>query len=474
LISIEQALALVADVVAAGPRTRLELVPLRDAAGRVLATDVVAALDLPPFDRATMDGWAIPAGGAAGPDERGRTDQPGRPEGGDRRYRVTGVINAGDTATIAAATGEGAPPLAPGTAMKVMTGAPVPPGTARVVPVELAREAAAGGTREPAARDRHETAAGGRAGRADAADHAAAATLPAAIEIVPEAGPIDALPRCIHPRGQDLRCDDLAARAGERITALRLADLLACGVSEVRAYRRPRVSIATTGDELVESAADLAPGRILDTNSPLLRLVLEGRGYPATVHRAIPDDRAAVRERIAGMLGQANAVILTGGVSMGDRDFVPEALRSLGLTIHFDRVAIQPGKPALLATGERGVVFALPGNPVSAFVTLHLLVLPALALMEGARVRPRFLTLNLAEPWRGGAGDRVRLFPARLTAGGGVVALPYHGSGHLRALVEADGLLRIDPEREQLAAGEPVPFWPVRVGAFEGYDEVPA
>lgn len=409
MIPLETALQIIREVLAA-PRTKSARVPLREALGRVLTADVASPLDFPHFDRAAMDGWAIPVGG-------------------ERRYRVVGVLNAGDTATIAAVTGEGAPPLADGTTMKVMTGAPVPPGTARVVPVELAREG--DGTVE-----------------------------------ITATGDVEALPACIHTRGQDVTCGEVVARAGERLTAVRLANLLSVGVEEVSARRRPRVTIAPTGDELVARAADLAPGRILDTNGPLLEMILREAGCTAGAHVAIPDDPRETKARLAGMLGQSDLVVLTGGVSAGDRDFVPDALRALDFTVHFDRVAVQPGKPTLFATGARGVVFALPGNPVSAFVTAHLFVLPALALLEGAREWPRFVTLPLAEAWRGRPRDRVRLYPAQLTRDGAVSLLPYHGSGHLRALIEADGLVRIEPEWDGRAAEAPVQFWPLRVAAF--------
>ncbi len=409
MISLEAALEIV-DRVLADRRPKVVRVPLREAAGRVLAADVASPTDLPPFDRATMDGWAIPPGD-------GRT------------YRAAGVVNAGDLDAIAALAGEGAPPLAPGTAVRVMTGAPVPPGTARVVPVELAR--------------------------ADGD----------AIEIDAAAGPVGSLPACVHARGRDLRAGEAAARAGERLDPLRWANLLACGATEVAIARAPRVAIAATGDELVDDPADLRPGRIVDANAPLLRELLARRGWPAGAHRPIADDPGATKARVAGMLGQHDVVVLTGGASVGDRDCVPGALRALGLTVHFDRVAVQPGKPTLFATGERGVVLALPGNPVSALVTAHLFVVPALARLEGERARPRFVTLPLAADWRGGPYDRVRLLPARLTPEGGARLLDYHGSGHLRALIAADGLVRLEPAWEARAAGEPVAFWPLCVAA---------
>ena len=379
-----------------------ERIPVTAATARVLAADVTSGLDIPPFDRVTMDGFAV-AEGEAG-----------------NRLEVVGEVRAGQVREE---------PIRPGSAVKVMTGAPAPPGTGKVIMVESCREANG------------------------------------YVEIAEEA--LAAEGRNIAARGEDLRVGDVVVPAGERLNTLHIAGLVACGVAEVKVHRQPRVVVMATGDELVEEPDLLRDGQIPNSNSPLLSGVLRSFGYSVEVYPVVPDDPQVTLDRISGALWNAEMVVLTGGVSAGDYDFVPAALQEMGREIHISKIAIKPGKPLIFATSDRGVVFGLPGNPVSAFVTCHLFVLPALALLEGTLRRERYVTLPLAQPYHGRGGPRLKFLPARLTADGRIACLPYHGSGHLHALAEADGLLRVEPEVTELATGTGVLFWPVRTAAFQ-------
>ena len=370
----------------------------REAAGRVLAADAVSRLDIPPFDRVTMDGYAIPPA----------------PEG--RLYEVAGEVRAGQAASA---------PLRPGAALKVMTGCVAPPGTGRVVMVEKARE-----------RD-------------------------GLVEILDGGGP-----RNVAARGEDVRVGQVVVPAGARLTPRDIAGLLACGVAEVSARAVPRVTVMATGDELVGGDRDLPPGAIYDANTPLLAGLLAAHGYAARTEPPVPDDPAATRDALAAALAVSDLVVLTGGVSMGDHDHVPGAMKELGLEIVFDRVAVKPGKPATLAAGPAGLVLGLPGNPVSAFVGCHLYVLPALSRLQGRRLSPRFLELRLAEAFGGGPERRLRLLPARLDAEARVVPLAFHSSGHLHSLLAAEGLVRIDPGVSGLRAGDRIDFWPLTPRAY--------
>jgi molybdopterin molybdotransferase len=380
-----------------------EQLPVREAAGRVLLAPARSGFDIPPFDRVTMDGYAVAAGESAS------------------RLRVLAEVQAGELTEVT---------VRPGTAVKVMTGAPAPPGTNRVIMLEKTR----------------------------AADDF--------VELLdPEALSTDA-PRHVAPRGEDLRAGEEVMAAGQRIDPVSLAGLIACGVETVTVSRQPRLVVLATGNELVETVADRNDSKILNSNSPLLYELLRRYGYPGTVFPAVPDELEATRDSLAAALAAADVVVLTGGVSAGDYDYVPDALRALGLEILVSRVAVKPGKPVTFARGEKGVVFGLPGNPVSAFVTCHLFVLPALAQLEGTRRVGRFVTLPLGENLTVVASPRLKLIPARLTDEGSVIALPYHGSGHLHALMAAQGLIRIEPGTSQVSAGTPVPFWPLSLGAF--------
>jgi molybdopterin molybdotransferase len=382
-----------------------ELRPLREASNRILAVDVPSPLDIPPFDRVAMDGYALAAGETAS------------------ILPVAGEVRAGQVSELT---------VRPGTAVKIMTGAPAPPGTARVVPVELTREQ------------------NGVVEILDAAALAPGARLNLA------------------PRGEDLRAGDVVAWAGERLDPVRLAALAACGVAEVEVTRQPRLALLATGDEVVGKLTERDRAGVLDANTPLLRGLLASFGYEAIVadRAAVPDDPVATAEALAQALDRADVVVLTGGVSAGDYDYVPRALGALGFEIHFSRVAIKPGKPTTFATGERGVVFGLPGNPVSVFVTCHLYLLPALALLEGATRRPRFLPVPLAEDLEVASSPRTQLLPAQLSPTGRAVVLPYHGSGHLQALTSAEGLIRVEPDLAHLPGGTILPFWPLRLGAY--------
>ncbi len=395
----------IVDRVLGGRVPSRERLPLREAAGRVLAADVPSPLDIPPFDRVTMDGYALAAGETASV------------------LPVAGEVRAGQDSELN---------VRPGTAVKIMTGAPAPPGTARVVPVELTRE-----------RD-------------------------GVVEILDAAALAPGARRNLAPRGEDLRAGDPVVRAGERLDPVRLAALAACGVAEVEVTRRPRPALLATGDEVVRELVERDRAGVLDANTPLLQGLLGSFDYEASVAdpAAVPDDPAVTTEALARALDRTGVVVLTGGVSAGAHDYVPRALAALGFEIHFSRVAIKPGKPTTFATGPRGVVFGLPGNPVSVFVTCHLYLLPALALLEGSRRRLRFLPVPLAGDLAVEPSPRIQLLPARLSPTGEAAVLPYHGSGHLQALAAAEGLVRVEPDVAHVPGGTLLPFWPLRLGAF--------
>jgi len=405
VISLEEARALISETLS-GERLGREFIPVKNARRRVLATDVVSGLDMPPFDRVTVDGFAVADGES------------------NNRLQIVGEVRAGQVWDE---------PVQPGSAVKIMTGAPAPPGTGRVVMVEQTLE------------------------------------KDGFVEIETEALSVGR--HNIAPKGEDRHAGDVIARAGERLDAAHIAGLVSCGVIEVQVGRQPQVVVMATGDELVEDPEQRQGGQILNSNSPLLGNVLRSYDYPVEIHPVVPDDPHVTLDRISNALWKADVVVLTGGVSAGEYDFVPRALQEMELETLFTRVAIKPGKPTTLAVGDRGVVFGLPGNPVSAYITCHLFVLPALALLEGGACKERTLHLPLADDYSSRSSPRVQFLPARLTEIGEVVPLRYHGSGHQLALTAADGLFRLEPEVTVLAAGTRVPFWPVRIPAFTALTE---
>ncbi len=389
MIALEAALSVV-DAKLHGRRVSTETVPVREAAGRILSADQLSRVDLPPFDKAAMDGYAI---------------LPGDPHD---RYRMNGVLSAG-----AGQAGAGA--LAPGTTVKVMTGTPVPPGAERVIKIE---------------------------------------------EAVEEDGyirfenPSPATNIC--KKAEDIAVGDAIVRAGSRITALEIANLVGGGIADVNVANRVRLAVISTGDEIVDSPSMLSPGKIMNTNGPLLCELSREAGLTVVSEETVPDDRRSLMAALRRSLEAADIVVLSGGVSVGDFDLVPEAVLASGLEIHFSRVAIKPGKPLTFATGGEGILFGLPGNPVAAFLTFHLFVLRAAARLSGAPHEPKTFKIRLAEDLTFRAGKRTAFVPSRILRDGHVEPVTYHGTAHLAALMAADGFMVIPCNVSSLSAGAEV------------------
>jgi molybdopterin molybdotransferase len=363
--------------------SRTERRPLSDAIGRILAEDVALSGDQPPFDRATMDGFAVV------------------PDGGST-FRVVGTVVAGSGYAGA---------LRPGEAVRIMTGAPCPEG-ATVVPIEL--------------------------------------TTPSEDQV--EVGDAAALApgRHVARRGEDGRRGDVVVPAGTRLTPQTLAAAAMCGAREVAVQIPPRVAIVTTGDEVGGSG----DGAILDSNGPFLVGFCATLGLPVTRAHA-RDTHSAVAQALGSARAAAEVVVTSGGVSGSDADHVPSAASAEGFSTIFHHVAMQPGKPVLLARHPHGqLLVGLPGNPVSILATAHLVLLPVLGrLLGGWSWRWRVLPLTV--PWRN-RSKRQLFLPARL-ADGGVEPIAWNGSGDLIAAAAGDGLIDLAPGAE-FARGAPVRF----------------
>ncbi|QZY52839.1 molybdopterin molybdotransferase MoeA [Leucobacter tenebrionis] len=351
------------------------VLPVERAHGRTLVEDVRSAHDLPLWDNSAMDGYALRA-----PDTAGATPQ--QPVG----LVVTGEVLAGSAAD---------PAVAPGTAVRIMTGAPVPSGADAVVPVELV--------------------SGPEADRLEAADTAHEAELWGRTEIRLDA-PVRAGAN-IRRRGEDLSAGSPVARGGDALTAARLSALAAAGVAEVRVSEIPRVAVLVTGAELRPPGAPLARGQIAESNSLLVAGLLRESGIEPVAVRRCSDDADAVREQLRDLARDCDAIITTGGVGPGSHDVVRLAVRSEP-GVRAARVAVRPGQPQCAGRLSSGAwLFALPGNPVSAATSFEVFVRPALLAWQGrADPLPRLIPAVAAVGWRGARG-RLQLMPVTLEAG---------------------------------------------------------
>lgn len=382
-----------------------ERVPLAAAVGRTLAEAPRSDRDLPPFDRVTMDGFAV----------RAVDVEVGRP------LQVVAAIAAGEAS--AATVGAGC-------AVRIMTGAPLPAGADAVVPIEEA-EVEAGSVR---------------------------------FRRLPTAG------QNLHRRACDLREGDRPLAAGQRITPAMVPLLATLGCAEVGVARAPRVALLATGSELVELTQRPQAAQIRESNRHALAAQVASAGALPLPLPIVRDDPAAIVAAVRGAAA-AEVVLLTGGSSVGDFDFAHDVLATVGATVLFDSVRIKPGKPVILARCGEQVLFCLPGNPVSAFVTFELLVRPLLERLAGAaEAWPWPLALPLARPVKAPA-ERDLLQIARLApqVGGALAAEPLRssGSGDLVTIAAAAALIHV-PRGRELGAGETARVVPL-VASADGW-----
>ncbi|NQT20159.1 MAG: molybdopterin molybdotransferase MoeA [Planctomycetes bacterium] len=395
VIPLDDAFRIV-DETLAGIMPAAETVSVREAIGRTLLADQVSRLDLPPFNKSAMDGYAIIEG-----DERDE-------------YRLLETVPAGSV---------GQAKLVSGAAVKVMTGAAVPEGAGTVIMVEYTEEAD---------------------GIVKVSKHGGKPNI------------------CL--KAEDVRRGQTILSAGTTLDALDIANLIGCGVGEVEVAPRIRVAVISTGDEIVDSPTDLAPGKIMNSNGPMLAGLARRFGLEVVSEKVLPDDRAATVAGLRSALDRSDIVVFSGGVSVGDFDFVLDAISDVGLTVHFARVKVKPGKPLTYATTASWppkIVFGLPGNPVSVFLSFHTFVLRAVALLSGARPMIREFTLRLAADFKRGKPGRAQYVPCRLGRDGTIEQIEFHGSAHLTALSQADGFFFIPFGVGALSAGNEVAFLPL-------------
>lgn len=382
-----------AAILAAMPAAITEAISVDHANGRVLQQTVVAERDQPPFDRVTMDGIAFAFS---------------EYDNGTRRFPIQAVQAAGD-ATLA---------LEAGHCIEIMTGASLPTGADCIVPVE----------------------------RIKVSDGVA--------EI--EADYVATQNQFIHPRGSDHAKGAQLLNPGARISPMDIAIIASCGLTDVSVSAAPTIRVISTGNELVAAGEAIEPHQIRMSNGPAMIALLEQHGFSECKHDHIADEPELLKERIAAHLDAANVLILSGGVSMGKADYVPQVLAELGVEVVFHKISQRPGKPMWFGIGKNGqVVFALPGNPVSALVCCRQYVVTALNAAAGLRAAPpEFASLAQEYVFK---PQLTCFLPVKLVSavGGQVLAMPVqtNTSGDFTALSGTAGYVELALGTTKFAAG---------------------
>ncbi|MEX2212943.1 MAG: molybdopterin molybdotransferase MoeA [Phycisphaeraceae bacterium] len=408
------------------PPLGVERVALALALGRVLREDVRADRDQPPFDRSAMDGFAV------------RSSEVKEREW----FPVKGTIPAGASPSLFQNE------MPAGAVMRIATGAPLPRGADAMVPIEQAvveGEGESGGDGERVS------------------------------FVMPSVRPW----QNVHRRGVDAATGGVVLRAGTRLSGRHIGIAAAVGAADLVVAQQPRITLLTSGDEVrpFDTPTDaLEPQQIRNSNGPLLGAFFEALDAPLLEHRHLSDEPEETLAAAREALSRSHIVVTNGGVSVGQRDHLPWAWRQLGLHTVLHGVAIQPGRPVLVCSdgverdegtqgrrdeGTSKLVLGLPGNPVSVLATAHLFVWPAMRLMMNGHDAAR-ATL----PWRGvtlreavKVSSRREVFrAAKVHTDGSASVIQWHGSGDLMHTAEADGLVRLPLQDEEVPAGTAVAY----------------
>ncbi len=384
MIQFEEALNIVQESMVS-PET--EYVELEECLNRVLGEDVRSDMQMPPFDKSAVDGYACRKSDLA------------------EKLKVIELVPAGKVPQRV---------VGPHQCTKVMTGAPVPEGADVVIMVEDVEATGEGFIRYKK----------------------------------------DSVKDNICYTGEDIREGDVLVQKGAVVQPQHIAVMATAGCVKMLVYRRIKVGVISTGDELVEPDVKPGAGQIRNSNAYQLMAQVKKMGaIPDYVGIAL-DTEASTRDMIKTAFNDNDIVLLTGGVSMGDFDYVPAILDELGVQLKFKSIAVQPGRPTVFGVLGNKFIFGLPGNPVSSFVQFELLVKPLIHRMTGHVYRPPVLRMPMAKEYRRKRSGRLSWLPVKIDFEGKVEALDYHGSAHINALTLADGLVSVPIGQTILEKGE--------------------
>ena len=394
LISVSKAEKLISEALLV---PKLTAIPLIEANNYVLAADIKAERDYPPFDRITKDGIAIASTSFTG-------------EG--QHMNLNGYAQAGKPQAVLEDIGA---------AIEVATGAPLPQGTDAVIPYEeIEKQANVVILKTKQVRARQH----------------------------------------IHPQGSDSKEGTILIKEGAIIGSPEIAILGSNGINVVSAYTKPRIAIITTGDELVATDAKIEPHQLRRSNDVMLRAALQGHGFANILCRHVPDNAAQLHAEFVKVLDVADVVLISGGVSKGVYDLIPDVLEKLAVKNIFHGVSQRPGKPMWFGKKKHTLVFGLPGNPVSALTCTLRYVVPALKKICG-RIEPLIGYKTLGEAVDINVPFTVFL-PVKTKLNNEVVSVPHNGSGDFTSLVDSSGFIELPSDTYHFYAGECYPFIPWR------------
>ena len=368
---------------------KTEKISLNNALGRILAEDVFSDINMPPFDKAAMDGFAC--------------------KGEDiyKELEVIEVIPAGKMPEKEVKSGQ---------CSKIMTGAPMPKGANAIIIVEDIEELP-----------------NGKVKYTEAAPELSVCSA--------EEGMVGKPNVCFI--GEDMNEGGKVLSKGVVLKAQHIAVLASVGCTEPEVSVRPKVGVIATGSELVEPHIKPGLSQIRNSNGTQMLAQLTAMSVIANYYGIAEDDEQITLDIVKKATEENDMIMLSGGVSMGDFDFVPLILKKVGFEIKFDRVAIQPGKPTTFATGNGKFCFGMPGNPVSSFVQFELLAKPFLYKMMGTDFKPFSLKLPLGKAYSRKRAGRLSWIPINITDEGEVLLVEYNGSAHVNGLIPADGLMSV-------------------------------
>lgn len=384
MITLQQAIEIAFSRVVHRPT---EEVDFMKSAGRILATNVFADSDMPPFNKSAMDGYAC------------------RREDLGKELSLLEIIPAGKSPVYKVNTGQ---------CSKIMTGAQVPEGADTVFMVEYSEVTTSGNIRFTGEKTNSNI--------------------------------------CV--KGEDLKKGDLVLTSGTLIKPQHIAMLASVGCVLPSVYKAPEIGIISTGSELVSPENNPDVSQIRNSNGPQLLAQATSKGFKANYYGIVPDDKSQTRQIIEKSVAENEVTLLTGGVSVGDFDFVPEIIQSLGFEIHFSRINIKPGQHTTFASKGSKYIIGLPGNPVSSFIQFEVFVLPFLRKLMNYEKPEMRLPLAMGQSFTRKKSDKDECIPVEIKSGNEVFLIDYHGSAHIHAYNQAYGFITVPSGQTEIKKGE--------------------